>query len=84
MAKNNRIYESICTEALSKIRAVGTGGRGNCPTTTPGLGRSVIPITTMGGADYAQHITTDPPPIFRPSYGPEISDEMSIRGQEMR
>ena len=42
---------------------------GACP--PPDFGRFVNPISTRG-ADYAQLITTCPPPsrIFRPSYGP--------------
>ena len=38
---------------------------------TPYFGRSVKPISTSA-ADYSHHITTPPPQILRPSYGPAV------------
>ena len=59
-----------------RVRAVGTGRDYPPP---PDYEISVNPISTKGGGvDYAHHITTCPPRIFRPCYGPAESQRFSF------
>ena len=57
---------------LSRARPIVPGGSGDAMA-PPDFGRSINPISTRG-ADYAQHIITGTPRIFRPSYGPEATE----------
>jgi hypothetical protein len=76
-----RCFAWINRATLSN-RAVGTGGRGNCPPASY-FGRSVDPIST-GRANYA-HLITTPPRflIFRPSYGPVQRRRAELRRRHL-
>ena len=62
--------DTVCVHI---VRLVGAGNAGSAKgaMVPPDFGRSVNPISTSTrGPDYAHHITTLHPKIFRPSYGP--------------
>ena len=62
-----KVEKTVFIDSLQGCRKRGAGG-------APIFGRSVNPISTRGGADYAHHITTCPPHslIFRPCDGPAL------------
>ena len=51
-----KVEKTVFIDSLQGCRKRGAGG-------APIFGRSVNPISTRGGADYAHHITTCPPPL---------------------
>ena len=59
----HQTYQNFIEMTSNMIYIVAFGGGLKCP-------RKIHLNTQWEGADFVQHITTHPPRIFRPAYGP--------------